>query len=87
MLLAQTLTILAETFAISRLDKGAPIPSWASLTGSWSVTGTDDELSICPDLQVAADVISNRGWKCIKVAGPPDFALTGVLASLFRFNV
>ena len=85
MLQAQTLTILAETFAISKLDKGAPIPSWASSTGWCSVTRTDDELSIvCPERQVPADIISNRGWKCLKVAGPLDFALTGVLASLLN---
>ena len=85
MLQALTLTILAETFAIAKLDKGAPIPNWASSNGWWSVTRTDDELSVvCPEPQVPTDVISNRGWKCLKVAGPLDFALTGVLASLLK---
>jgi uncharacterized protein len=82
---ALTLTILAETFAISRLDKGAPIPKWASSNDWWSVTRTDDELSVvCPEPQVPTDVISNRGWKCLKVVGPLDFSLTGVLASLLK---
>ena len=85
MLQALTLTILAETFAVSKLDKGAPIPGWASSGGWWSITRTDDELSVvCPEPLLPADVISNRGWKCIKVAGPLDFALTGVLASLLK---
>jgi uncharacterized protein len=82
---ALTLTILAETFAISRLDKAAPIPNWASSNGWWSVTRTDDELSVvCPEPQVPTDVISNRGWKCLNVVGPLDFSLTGVLASLLK---
>ena len=85
MLQALTLTILAETFAVSKLDKGAPIPDWASSGGWCSVTRTDDELSVvCPEPLLPADVISNRGWKCLRVSGPLDFALTGVLASLLK---
>ena len=84
MLQALTLTILAETFAVSTLDKEVAVPNWASLSGWWSVTRTDDELSIvCPEAQVPQAVVSNRGWKCLKVAGPLDFSLTGILASLF----
>jgi len=82
---ALKLTILAETFAVSKLDKGVPVPNWASSGGWWSVTRTDDELSIvCPEVQVPTDAISNRGWKCLKVAGPLDLALTGILASLLE---
>jgi uncharacterized protein len=85
MLQALTLTILAGTFAVSKLVKGAPIPSWASSSGWWSVTRTDDELSVvCSEPLVPVDVVSNRGWKCFKVSGPLDFALTGVLASLLK---
>ena len=82
---ALTLTILAETFAVSKLDKGVPIPNWAS-SGDWcSITRTDDELSVvCPEAQVPADVISNRGWRCLKLAGPLDLALTGILVSLLE---
>ena len=82
---ALKLTILAETFAVSKLDKGVPVPNWASSGGWWSVTRTDDELSIvCPEVQVPADVISNRGWKCLKVIGPLDLALTSVLSDLLE---
>jgi hypothetical protein len=33
---------------------------------------------------VLANLISNRGWKCLKVAGPLDLALTGILACLLE---
>ncbi|MGH9426290.1 MAG: ACT domain-containing protein [Terriglobia bacterium] len=80
---AQRLTILRETFAVSQLGKHLPVPKWASSGGWWSVTRTDDELSIvCPESQVPEAVVSNRGWKCLKVEGPLDFSLTGILASL-----
>ena len=82
---ALTLTILAETFGISKLDKGVPIPNWVSSGDWWSITRTGDELSVvCPEAQVPADVVSNRGWKCLKLAGPLDLALTGILASLLE---
>jgi len=81
---ALTLTILKPTFAVSKLDKRIPIPNWASSGDWWSVTRTDDELSVvCPEAQVPADVISNRGWKCLRL-GPLDLALTGILASLLE---
>ncbi len=80
-----TLTILAQTFAVSRLDKGAPVPHWVSSSDWWSITRTDDEFSVvCTEAQVPADVISNRGWRCLKLAGPLDLALTGILASLLE---
>jgi len=80
-----TLTVLAEAFAVSRLDKRTPVPTWACSGAWWSVTRTDDELSIvCSEAQVPADVASNRGWKCLKVAGPLDLTLSGVLASLLE---
>ncbi|MCI0418682.1 MAG: ACT domain-containing protein [Acidobacteria bacterium] len=81
--LALTLTILAECFAVARLDENTPFPQWASSGGWWSVTKTDDELSIvCPEEQVPANVMVSRGWKCLKVSGPLDFNLTGILSSL-----
>jgi uncharacterized protein len=80
-----TLTILAQTFAISKMEKGAPIPNWVSSADWWSITRTDDEFSVvCPEAQVPADVVSNRGWRCLKLAGPLDLALTGILASLLE---
>ncbi|HET6960987.1 MAG TPA: ACT domain-containing protein [Terriglobia bacterium] len=80
-----TLIVLAETFAVSRLDKSASVPTWACSGGWWSVTRTDDELSmVCPEAQVPAEVPSNRGWKCLQVAGPLDLTVSGVLASLLE---
>jgi hypothetical protein len=77
------LLILAETLAICRLEKDAAVPDWA-MTGSFvSTTRTAEELSIvCPQIQVPAGAKREGGWRCIKVRGPLDFSLTGILASL-----
>ena len=77
------LLILAETLAICRLEKDAAIPEWAKRGTFASITRTAEELSIvCPQIQVPAEIKREGGWRCIKVKGPLDFSLTGILASL-----
>ena len=78
-----TLSLLPETFAVCRLDPGAPLPAWATGGGFTSATRTSDELSIlCPVERVPPGVRTEAGWRCLKVEGPFDFSVTGVLASL-----
>jgi len=81
--MALTLSILQGTFAICRLDKGARIPDWALIGSFFSITRTPDELSIvCPQINVPEGTKCDKGWRCLKVEGPLDFTLTGILASL-----
>lgn len=78
-----TLVILRETFAICRLDKDAPIPDWAFQGGLFSITRTEDELSIvCPQINVPKGIVCNQGWSCLKVKGPLDLSLTGIISSI-----
>jgi hypothetical protein len=80
-----TLSLLAGTFIICRLEPGAVIPEWAGPGPFISITRTEDELSIvCAEANVPKDVKSECGWRCLKVEGPLDLSLTGVLASLTR---
>jgi uncharacterized protein len=76
------LELLAGSFAVCRLDAGAPLPPWA--TGSFvSLTRTDAELSVvCPAEGVPAGVPAEAGWRALRVRGPLGFGMTGVLASL-----
>jgi len=85
------LTVLPDMYAICRLEASAALPAWAlgfvGSAGLLSITRTDDELSIvCPEANMPdgalAGIHSSRGWRCLRVAGPLDFALVGVLASL-----
>ena len=49
----------------------------------WSVTRTDEELSVVlPEETVSAGWEAEMGWRCLKVLGPLDFSLTGILTSL-----
>ena len=72
------LRVLAGRFAVCRLAPDAPVPA-----DFWSVTRTEDELSvICAEDAVPAGAAAEHGWRSLRVAGPLDFALTGVAAAL-----
>jgi uncharacterized protein len=77
------LELLPDIFAVCRLDKDAPIPVWATRGGFCSITRTVEELSVvCPQAMVPGGVKQEGEWRALMVAGPLDFSLTGVLASL-----
>ena len=78
------LTILPGTFAVCRLLPSEDMPDWVWRDKSLlSVTYTADELSIvCMSNIVPSNVQCERDWAAIKVQGPLDFALTGILAAL-----
>ena len=74
---------LDDLYAVVRLEPDAEIPPWVRTGHFWSVTRSESELSIvCPQDQVPPDASAERGWCAFEVAGPLDFSLTGVVASL-----
>jgi uncharacterized protein len=74
---------LDDLYAVVRLEPDADIPPWARTGQFWSVTRSDSELSVvCPQDQVPPTASAERGWCAFEVAGPLDFSLTGVVASL-----
>jgi|SRR5215467_1593080 len=78
------LSILPHSLSIARLSPDQQIPElvWQDKT-FLSITYTTDELSIvCSTSSVPADQSSEAGWVAIKVQGPLDFSLTGILSSL-----
>jgi hypothetical protein len=83
-----SLVVLPGSYAVCRLSLGEPMlgepmPD-AALPGDFvSVTRTRDEVSVvCHEQQAPAGANVEAGWRCLKVEGPLDFALTGVLAAL-----
>ena len=82
------LALLPGDYAICRLPAGLPLPAgFAEPTASTgeviSVTWTPDEVSIlCPAGRAPAGAAVETPWRCLRVVGPLDFALVGVLASL-----
>jgi hypothetical protein len=76
-------TIIDGQYAIVRLAADDAIPAWAR--GAFvSITRTSDELSIVCAEGGVPDVSADRGWRCLKLAGPFPLDQTGVAAAFTR---
>ena len=75
-----TFSVLEGEFAVARLATAAvPPPHWFALTR------TAEELSVvCLAHQVPANARHETGWRMLKLHGPFDFSLTGILASFVQ---
>ena len=70
-------------FAIVRLSAEAELPAWATHGAFSSVTRTSNELSIvCAAEDVPVDVHARRSYRALRVRGPLDFSLVGIVAGL-----
>ena len=79
---ALNLSVLPDTYAVCRLKPESALPAWATTGSFFSITRTDDELSvICLQANVPAGVQCESDWSCFKIEGPLDFALTGILVA------
>jgi uncharacterized protein len=81
------LDLLPEEYAVCRLPAGSPVPGSLirdpASPGVVSVTWTPHEVSIiCRADRAPAEAIVETPWRCFRVVGPLDLALTGILASL-----
>ncbi len=78
-----TLQTLPATYTIHRLTPDSQLPL-AALTGSfYSLTQTQDEISLVCESTI--NVVSQKAdpnWRALKVLGPLDFSLVGILAGL-----
>jgi len=78
------LVLLPDDYAVCRMPPGSALPACVTAgAGIVSITWTPDETSIiCPSDRAPADGIVNTPWRCLRVNGPVNLALTGILASL-----
>lgn len=81
--MALNLSLLDTPLAVCRLPHDADLPALPSAAEFLSVTRTGDELSlVIPEGMVPDDAVAESGWRAFKVAGPLEFSLLGILASL-----
>ena len=77
------IVLLSDLYAVCRLKAGTPAPAWAGAGDFVSVSLTSQETSaICPQDRVPAGVQAERGFRALKVRGPLEFSLVGVLESI-----
>lgn len=79
-----TISVLPKLFTICKFAADTPVPGWADGGAFVSVTRTDAELSIVAETdRVPGDLHSAiPNWRVLKVHGPFDLSVVGVLASL-----
>ena len=82
----QRLQLLPETLALVRRAPGDAVPGWFPGHGLRHATWATDELSLlCEETAVPADEPRvERGWRALRLQGPFDFALTGILLSVLE---
>jgi hypothetical protein len=73
-------------YALCRLDPAGPVPDWSMRAGAfWSVTRTEDELSVVTDEQIVPrNVPAARGWALFRVAGTLPMDAIGIVAGIAR---
>lgn len=79
------LTVLPQTYSIVRFCSDTPLPTWVFASTFYSITRTDEELSIVCETSLAENNGANKiepNWKILKVLGPLDFSLTGILSKI-----
>jgi hypothetical protein len=78
------LVLLPDDYSVCRLPAGAALPAELDVTsGVVSVTWSPTEVSIiCTANQAPTGGVTNTPWRCFRVNGPVNLALTGILASL-----
>jgi len=78
-----TMKLIKEKYGVCRLDKTELIPEWAKDSDFFSITKTLDELSIvCSQGSIPSSVKCEKDWRILKVEGPLDFSLVGILSSI-----
>jgi len=79
-----TLSILPEKLGICHFDKNSPIPSWATSGEFFSITRTDQELSIVyPQEKIPGGVLFEKDWKAFRLEGFVEGIYSvGIVASL-----
>ena len=76
------LNVLPEKLAIVQFPHNEKAPKWIS-GNFYSITQTAEELSIvCNQNIVPEGIKADKNWKALKVIGPLEFSLVGILANL-----
>jgi hypothetical protein len=78
-----TMKLLKAKYGVCRLNKTESIPDWAKNSEFFSITKTEDELSIvCLEENIPSAVKCEKNWRTLKIEGPLDFSLIGILSSI-----
>ena len=76
---------LSGKYAIARLSPDATLPPWLPKDSFFSVSKSDEEISIlCLEEKIPQTIKKENDWTGFKIKGPLPFHLTGVLSTLIN---
>jgi hypothetical protein len=77
-------TVLEKTYSIYKFKNESALPEWIYLSEFYSITLTKDELSVVAVQNdfISEEIACNKDWRVLKVEGPLDFSLVGILANI-----
>ena len=79
------LLLLKDRLSVCQLAPGEKVPAWATRGPFTSITRTADEVSVvCEEGVAPKGTKCETDWRILKIQGPLDFALTGILASVSK---
>lgn len=77
------LKILENKLKVVKLKNDANIPEIVLKQDFYSITRTDEELSIVVDEDVSIESdVAEYGWRAIRIVGTLDFSLIGILSKI-----
>jgi uncharacterized protein len=79
-----TLMALPGNYSICKFQTDSILPDWIYQSDFYSIIKTTDELSVVTYQNETAseDIPCSKDWRILKVIGPLDFTLVGVIADL-----
>lgn len=77
------LELSSKKYAVMRFEKDEALPEWVYKADWFSITKTDDELSVvCSEEVVEFEGMIEKDFRMFKVVGPLDFSMVGIIAQL-----
>jgi uncharacterized protein len=81
--IAMNLKVLDGKYAVYKFKSESALPGWIYSSEFYSITKTSDEISVVAiqtDLNSKEIICTNNDWRIIKIEGPLDFTMVGILA-------
>ena len=80
---ALTMKLMKGLYGVCRLNRDEAIPEWVFQSSFYSITKTLDELSVvCSQDNIPDEIKCEKDWRILRVEGPLDFSLIGILSSI-----
>jgi uncharacterized protein len=76
------ISVLPGDYSIYRFETETEIPGWIYSSDFYSITKTKDEISIVSSQVDISGLISSKSWRILKIAGPLDFSLIGIISEI-----